>query len=119
MSNVKPYRKTYRVQGIPPALTSENTRVLLRSVLGEGCEPVIHSMGPDPHSPDRNPFQVATVTLGQSPRHFQDGKGEWTLPIMKYDHPGGETVPTITVDDHFLGFTPVNSVKDGPNHKIE
>src|SRR4051794_31806249 len=106
------YHKTYRVQGIPAKLTKEDCRILLSSILedGENLEPIVQSLGPDPYSSQCNAFQVATATFGQVPKCFQDGRDEWTLPITA-DF-------SITVDSHFSGFTPLNSINES-DHRLE
>lgn len=113
-------KKTYRVKGIPATLTKEDSRIFLTSILqelNENSELTVHSLGADPYSSERNTFQIATVTFQQVPRCLQDGKDQWTLPTT---NPNDTTVvSSITVDSHFSGFTPLNSVKDGSGHEIE
>ncbi|KAH0537751.1 hypothetical protein FGG08_005499 [Glutinoglossum americanum] len=107
MSGKASYPKTYRVQGIP---AESDGRLLLRLILGARDEPF--SIGPDPQ---RSAFQVATITLGQVPTGLQDGRTEWA-----YNPPNGEIEgSSITVDSHFMGFTPLNSIGGGPDHKMD
>jgi hypothetical protein len=114
------YDKTYRVQGIPATFTKEDCRILLCSTLqeeSEDPEPIIHSLGGDPYSPE---FQIATVTFKKIPKRFQDSKDEWTLPITRSRVYSDKTmIPSITVDSHFSGFTPLNSVRDISGPMIE
>jgi hypothetical protein len=114
--------KTYRVQGIPPAYTKEDSRWLLRSILegdNENLEPIIHSLGIDPSSSTNNRFQTATVAFKQDPEAFQDNKGDWVLPITRSFPFNDRAISSIKVDSHFLGFTPLNSFEDSSAHKIE
>jgi hypothetical protein len=118
------YTKTYRVQGIPGAYTKEDSRILLSAILpgeSENPEPTIHSLGADPSSSlGNNRFQIATVTFRRDPIYFRDGRSEWLLPATRLGSLSGKgMVSSITVDSHFLGFTPLNSVEDGPGHNIE
>jgi hypothetical protein len=115
--------KTYRVQGIPGAYTKEDCRKLLSAILpGErdNPEPTIHSLAADPSSSLGNRFQIATVTFRRDPIYFQDGQSEWLLPVTQLRSLSGKgVVSSITVDSHFMGFTPLNSVEDGSGHNIE
>jgi hypothetical protein len=117
------YKKTYRVKGIPATFTKEDSRSFLTSILeelNESSELTVHSLGADPYSSERNTFQIATVTFQQVPRCLQDGKDQWTLPTTNSRVPNDTTVvSSITVDSHFSGFTPLNSVKHGSGHEIE
>jgi hypothetical protein len=117
MSNTKPYPKTYRVQGIPSGLTKDQSKQFLRLALGANSELRVHSLSPDPYSSYRS---VATITLRQIPSSLQGDRDQWTMPVQINDpNSGGSETVSITVDTHFLGFTPVSSVKDGPDHRIE
>jgi hypothetical protein len=114
------FYKTYRVQGIPAALTKGGCRELLNAILEDGDEDLkltVHSLCLDPHSSEHNPFQTATITFNRVPRSLQGNRSEWNLPITSND---GTTVPPhIRVDSHFLGITPLNSTEDNPDHEIE
>jgi len=107
---------TYRVQGIPAAFAREACEKLLSSALrsqNESPEAVVHSLSPDPyHTKD---FKVATVTFNQTPDEFQDGKDQWTVTGRDIL---GITV-SLTVDCHFSGLTPLNSIRRDSDHKIE
>jgi hypothetical protein len=117
------YDKTFRVKGIPATFTNEDSRIFLNSILeelNENSELTVHSLGADPYSSERNIFQIATVTFQPVPRCLQDDRDQWTLPTTNSRVPGDTTVASsITVDRHFSGFTPLNSVKDGSDHEIE
>ncbi|KAI9767398.1 MAG: hypothetical protein M1839_004517 [Geoglossum umbratile] len=120
MPNAKPYPKTYRVQGIPSELTKDQSRELLREVLGANDELEVCSLGPNPYSTQRNTSQVATITLGQVPKSLQDGRDQWTFRIQANSPPNGENgTSSIKIDTHFLGFTPVNPVNGGPDHQVD
>ncbi|KAH0553479.1 hypothetical protein GP486_006452 [Trichoglossum hirsutum] len=122
------YPKTYRVQGIPATSTKENCGLfissILRSVSRRDSEllepPLVHSLGPNPYSPERNPFQVATITFEQVPKALQNDTNEVTVPITTYNPSTNETfVSSVTVDSHFSGFTPLNYIEDGPDHQVD
>lgn len=117
------YNKTYRANGIPATFTKVDSRIFLSSILeelNENPELTVHSLGADPYSSERNPFQIATVTFQQVPRCLQDGKDQWTLPTTNARVPNDTTVlSSILIDSHFLGFTPLNSVNHGSDHEIE
>jgi hypothetical protein len=126
--NIMSYHKTYRVQGIPATANKENCDLFLRSILrlipgGENqlLQPIlVHSLGLDPYSSERNPFQVATITFEQVPRGLQDGGNEWTVPIATYNPPTNENIiSSVTLDSHFSGFTPLNYIGDGSDHQVE
>ncbi|KAH0543156.1 hypothetical protein FGG08_002501 [Glutinoglossum americanum] len=117
------YDKTYRVRGIPGAFTEDDTRKLLSSAFlvsnsnVEDPKPRVHSLGPDPYSFGQDAFQVATVTFRKILPILQESQDEWTLPISGWRSPnGGPEVSSLTIDSHFRGFTPLNSVED---HSIE
>ena len=76
---------------------------------------MVHSLSADPyHTQD---FKVATVTFKRVPDRFQDGKDEWTIPVTGPNILG--IISSLTVDCHFSGFTPLNSIRDAADHKIE
>jgi hypothetical protein len=86
---------------------------------GEGINLRAHSLGVDPYVSWKSAPRVATITLSSLPECFTDAKDEWTLPIPRSGTWGGElAVPSITIDSHFRGFTPLNFVDD-IDHKIE
>jgi hypothetical protein len=113
------YDKTYRLQGIPTEYSKTDTLHLLKTILGRGEEdplPKVHSLASYPHSSGRRVSQVATVTFGHVPTCLQDSKEEWTFPTPECRGPFDAS--SITIDNHFRGFTPLNSIKDA-DHKIE
>ena len=113
------YYKTYRVQGMPATLSRKECKKFLNSILKEDNENLdltVHSLGTDPYSSECNATQVATITFKQVPKCLQENINEWTLPIPSSDE--NEAHP-ITIDSHFLGFTPLNSIKDSADHKME
>jgi len=111
--------KTYRVQGIPSNYTKEDTRILLTSIFqrDDNPDPIIHSLAIDPSSSINNRFQTATIAFRQDPRVLQDNKGDWILPDQRSRF--FNRIPSIKVDNHFLGFTPLNSFENDENHTIE
>ena len=112
------YAKTYRVQGIPAQYSADLwADQLLRSALGDNTGLIIHSLGLDPSPSGDDQFKVATVSFRNEPALFQDGKDEWTLPVFIQSISGGNH--SITVDSHFLGFTPLNDFEYDSAHKIE
>jgi hypothetical protein len=113
------YCKTYRVHGIPATLSRKECKKLLNSILkgdNENLDLSVHSLGPDPYISDFKAPQIATITFRQVPKCLRDDVKEWTLPIPSSDE--NET-SSIVIDCHFSGFTPLNSIKDSPEHKIE
>ena len=118
------YDKTYRVQGIPAALAKEDCERLLSSALrsqNESSEPVVHSLSADPY--DTEKFKIATVTFKRIPDKFQDGKDVWTIPVRGPDILAGPNIlgitSSLTIDCHFSGLTPLNSIRSDSDHKIE
>ena len=47
---------------------------------------------------------------------FTDVRGEWTLPIPRSQV--GLAASSVTIDNHFRGFTPLNSIDDA-DYKVE
>ena len=117
------YAKTYRVQGIPAAYSKDDSKRLVLSALGRDAddpEPIIHSLGVDPSSSTSGGFQIATVTFKRDPDIFGDDKSQWVLPTTMPPHSiDRASTSSITIDTHFLGFTPLNSFEDGSTHDIE
>jgi hypothetical protein len=109
---------TYRVQGVPAAFGREDCERLLSSALrseNESPEPMVHSLSADPY--DIKNFKIATVTFKRVPDRFQDGKDQWTIPVTEPNILG--IISSLTIDRHFSGFTPLNSIRDAADHKIE
>ena|SRR5436190_14497335 len=119
------YNKTFRVMGIPAAFTYEDSKRLLRSVLeghNEITKLIVHSLAPDPHSSGRGSgrFQIATVAFEQVPNCLSGNGNQWTLPVPRPRILTDKTFPSsITVDSHFSGFTPLNTVDDGLDYRVE
>src|SRR5205814_1708186 len=97
-----------------PSFTRDDVRELLRSTLrhnGKDVKPGIHSLGLDPYFSGRNASQVATITLSRAPECFIDTKDEWTLPTPRSEASDeGLATSSVTIDNHFRGFTPLNSI---------
>ncbi|MCJ1250255.1 hypothetical protein MMC30_007481 [Trapelia coarctata] len=114
------YPDLYRVVGIPSTYDKEATGLLLRSILGcHESSLVIHSLGDDPQ---RKPDKVAVFTLAGGSEHLPGRGRRWTFPIPKDSLSKEEVYPVkrqILIDDHFEGFTPMNSIKDHKDHKVE
>jgi hypothetical protein len=117
------YDKTYRVRGIPSAFTEDDTRELLCSILKRDHtdpEPRVYSLGPDPYSLEHAEAQVATVTFKVPPEILSGTRDEWTWPATELEASDGKPVTSsITIDSHFRGFTPLNSIGDGIDHRVE
>jgi hypothetical protein len=116
--------KTYRVLGLPPESSTEDSERILSSIFdkdGEQTQPMVHSLGLDPHAFGRNVHKVATVSFERTPQVLLDGRNEWSFTVGRREkfHSGTYANSMITIDTHFLGFTPLNSVKDDEDHKIE
>jgi len=112
------YPMTYRVQGIPASFAREDCERFLSSALrseNESPEPIVHSLSADPYHTEN--FKIATVTFKRTPNKFQDGKDEWTIPVTGRNILGTST--SFTIDCHFSGLTPLNSIRDDSDHKIE
>lgn len=114
------YPDLYRVSSIPLTYDKEDTRLLLQSILGCHLSSlVVHSLGDDPRG---KPNKIAAFTLpGGSP--YLSGRGRrWTFPIPE-EHLSKKKVQQgkgpIVIDDHFEGFTPMNSFGAAEEHKLE
>ena len=114
------YSKTYRVQGLPVTFTEEDCRRLLSSVLAgtnENPEPTIHSLSVDPYAAE---CSIATVTFNSDPAGLQDGREEWTFAIpMSRISRHSTALSSITIDTHFMGFTPLDPIQESSGHLIE
>ena len=110
--------RTYRVQGLPPDASTHDSEKILSALLdteGQKIKPTVHSLGLDPYKFGRSLPKVATVTFEQTPGVLSEGH-EWSFSV---DGAASRTKFHITIDTHFLGFTPLNSVKDDREHKTE
>jgi hypothetical protein len=117
-------QRTYRVQGIPATYTKEDSRKVLNLVFESSSDkprPTVHSLAPDPSSSaGGDGFQIATVTFEQTPKLFQDGKAQWPIPTSRITHSGiRSTIAPITIDSHFVGFTPLNTTPSDSAPGIE
>ena len=112
--------RTYRVSGLPGGVSFEDSESILRdffSTDGYVTEPIVHSLGLDPYAFGRHVDMVATVTflptpptlLGKTNYHFK----------MRTTYQNVNVQLSLTIDTHFLGFTPLNAIKDDEAHKIE
>lgn len=117
---------TYRVSGLPVGVSKQDTAGILSSLFDrdeQRTDPRVHSLGLDPHRFGRSVTRVATVTFSQTPQELAAGRQQWNFVVhdtswvrdTPYD---GGPFP-IMIDIHFLGFTPLNLVKDDEEHKVE
>ncbi|KAI7970606.1 hypothetical protein EIK77_004632 [Talaromyces pinophilus] len=114
----QPSEWTYRLTGFPPDVTVTEAESILRSKYGDSCCPSVLSLGLDPYVPGRNVMKVATVSFTEVPEDFLDKKrNQWSVDIVREN--SARTKINLIVDTHFLGFTPLNEVKDDAQHKIE
>ncbi|OCK74812.1 hypothetical protein K432DRAFT_309928 [Lepidopterella palustris CBS 459.81] len=105
--------RTFRVLGLPPDAKLHDSVNILSTLFdknGQKTEPAVHSLGLDPYKFGRTVSKVATVTFARTPEILCNGKDRWNFFLDD---------ATITIDTHFLGFTPLNSVKDDEDHKID
>jgi hypothetical protein len=116
--------RTYRVKGIPATYTKQTTEQLLQLALGlvdESSRLKVHSLAFDPYEPRATASKVATVTFRGVPRELTHDKNQWTFTIRDI-HVEDSQKPRnvqITIDSHFEGFTPLNTLHSGEAHKIE
>lgn len=111
---------TYRVWGFPSDVDVDEAEQILEAFFdsdGVSTEPEVHSLGLDPYSFGRNSERVATVTFVNPPDSLRDGN-HWRIR-KRVPVKGATTRVTLTIDTSFLGFTPLNLVKDDADHKIE
>jgi hypothetical protein len=110
--------RTYRVWGLPSDASAHDSEKILSSLLdkdGQKTKPTVQSLGLDPYKFGRSVPKVATVTFEQTPGVLSEGD-LWNFSV---DGAASRTKFHITIDTHFLGFTPLNSVKDDEDHKTE
>ncbi|KAL9111951.1 MAG: hypothetical protein Q9187_007849, partial [Circinaria calcarea] len=112
------YPGLYRAQGIPLEYSKDSVKWLLHLILA--CEEdslVIHSLADDPRG---KPTKVAAFTLIGGSEHLSGRGRRWTFPVPKEECPSRNTQsPLVSIDDHFEGFTPMNSFKTSEEHKID
>jgi len=114
--------RTYCVQGLPTGISEEDTERILANYFnkdGEDTGPEVHSLGLDPYTFGRNVEMVATVTFANTPSMLRQGN-EWIITLRGVEYQSA-TIPklSIVIDVKFEGFTPLNTVKDDENHKVE
>lgn len=111
---------TFRVQGLPAGIATNDAASIIAQLFDTDsfkCAPTVHSLGPDPYHYGRSVDMVATVTFGRIPPGLQnDGEVEFTQTVTLR---GEETNIDVVFDSNFLGFTPLNNVKDSEDHMIE
>lgn len=117
---------TYRVSGLPSGCSRQEAVSILQAFLDtdhQQTEPEVHSLGYDAYEFGRAVDMVATVTFGKIP--------EWFNTRLPQQFSTGKDISkavtfrkalitvTLAFDKDFLGFTPLNDVKDDENHQIE
>ncbi|KAH8721576.1 hypothetical protein GQ44DRAFT_623108 [Phaeosphaeriaceae sp. PMI808] len=114
--------RSYRVSGLPHDASFEDSVNILSALFdtdSHKTEPDVHSLGLDPYRFGRTVSKVATATFAQIPETLCEGNN-WTFSVDSAAYrPGSATKFPVTIDTHFLGFTPLNSVKDDEDHKID
>jgi len=112
---------TYRVSGLPSDFftTGQVTELLSRLFDKPGSRTglTVHSLGLDAHPFGRNVTRIATVDFVQVPVQLRAGNS-WNFSVPSSAQPGAPPI-RIQVDSHFLGWTPLNMVKDDAEHEIE
>lgn len=112
--------RNYRIWGLPAGITIEESELVIQNFFdsdGNITEPKVHSLGLDPYNFGRNVEVVATVTFSRMPRDLLNGN-HWYLKKHVPYH-GAMLKLCLSIDTTFLGFTPLNDVKDDEDHKIE
>lgn len=111
---------TFRVQGLPAGIATDDAAFIIAQLFDTDsfkCAPTVHSLGPDPYNYGRSVDMVATVTFGRIPPGLpnNDPVGFTRTVTLR----GEETNVDMVFDSKFLGFTPLNNVKDSEAHMIE
>lgn len=112
--------RTYRLWGLPAGITIEESELILQNFFDSDdntTEPTVHSLGLDPYTFGRNVEVVATVTFSRTPRVLFNGN-RWHLK-KQVPYQGAILKLSLSIDTTFIGFTPLNDVKDDEDHKIE
>ncbi|GFF48132.1 hypothetical protein IFM46972_08474 [Aspergillus udagawae] len=98
----------FRARGIPLTyLTKPDVRELIMSVLpiGPGASVAVHSLAMNPV--DCN-SKVATLSFHSLPVCLSGGEDQWKFALpSEGDEDGVTTKHTLTLDTHFIGFTPL------------
>lgn len=112
------YPGLYRAQGIPPTVTKASIKRLLQSVLAcDESSLIVRSFADDARG---KPTKVATFTFTGSAESLSGRGRRWTFPIPEDQCPSAEGQSMrLSIDDHFEGFTPLNSFGSSKEHKIE
>lgn len=110
--------RTYRVWGLPAGVSIEDSELILRDILNlDATEPKVHSLGLNPYVFGRDVDVVATVTFSQTPYALLDGNSWQITKSTTYQNVDMRL--SLTIDTHFKGWTPLNTIKDDEAHKIE
>lgn len=111
--------RTYRVWGLPAGISFEDSELMLKKVLDLSAnnQPKVHSLGLDPYASGRDVDLVATVTFLHTPRVLHDGNS-WRI-TKSISHRFENLQLSLSIDTHFRGWTPLNTIKDDEDHKIE
>ncbi len=109
---------TYRVQDLPRAVDSDSVTELIEAAVGlnQGCSDLkVHSLATDPYYSNKKTATITSKDLAYVlPEAAQ--RDRWA-----FDPPGwlGGSANALTIDTHFLGFTPLNSFDDDSKHHYE
>lgn len=121
-----PPNPTYRVKGLPSGVSREEAVSILRSILDTDDHktgPIVHSLGYAPFPFGRAVDMVATVTFQKLPQEFNTTPPREfrTVEDVEVTVSFRNSLVTIILnfDTDFMGFTPLNDVKDDENHQIE
>ena len=114
------YPGLYRAQGIPSTYSKASTKQLLSSILGcDDSSLVVHCLADDPRG---KPTKIAAFTLAGGSTYLSGRARRWTFELPKEQQPSGKGQSDrmqISIDDHFEGFTPLNSFESSKEHKLE
>lgn len=131
-STEEPYKKAFRVRGIPHGCKRSETAKIIKTALGLEDEEV----GLEVCSVAFNPYReaqekVATIRFASVPNSLSavGGKDEWRFPLARSEVPevsdedDDEDTPhrdvQLVFDTHFKGFTSLRSFRNTSDHKIE
>ncbi len=112
--------RTYRLWGLPAGVSIEGAELILQTFFDSDfykTEPRVHSLSLDPYTFGRNVEVIATVTFSQTTLVLVDGN-LWKLD--KYAPYKGSTLKlSLTIETTFAGLTPLNTITDDEDHKVE
>lgn len=117
---LREYDRTYRIWGLPAGIVIEESELVLQNFFDSDdniTEPKVHSLGLDPYTFGRKVEVVTTVTFSRIPRDLLNGN-HWYLKKQVPYHDAMLKL-CLSIDTTFLGFTPLNDVKDDEDHRIE